>query len=400
MLAPALTALAALALTGCKSDQGVAIIPSPPEVTLEAVDGVQRQGEGPVPLLGTVWDKHDLPEELQLTWELDEVPLGEATAQADGTVTLDLDIDALGFGPHTVRLLAIDSDGDQGDAMVELEVWGPLGAPMVQITDPASGSTFLPMQAITFQGEASDASTSADELAFAWDSSVDGPLSGELSADGRSVLVTDALSDGTHTITLTVTDTDGEIGTDSIELTVGEPLVEDPIDAEPGDLVFSEMMINPEAVADEVGEWVELYNTAGYPIEIAGYTFRDDDYDYWVLEGSMVVEPHDYFVLCADLNPAVNGGVPCDGWFLRDPDTPGLALANGPDEVVLMRPDGAEIDWLYYDDDWFDSGVAIGVDPSHLDSGANDDRSHWCAQQTVVLSTGEPATPGAENDPC
>ena len=49
--------------------------------------------------------------------------------------------------------------------------------------------------------------------------------------------------------------------------------------AKPGDLVFSELMINPEVVDDENGEWVELYNTAGYPIDVAGYSFHDLDYD-------------------------------------------------------------------------------------------------------------------------
>lgn len=392
--------LALVAAMGCSSDTKVTRIPSAPEVTLEGPEDVQRQGTGTVPLLGTVWDEYDLPEELALSWDLDDEPFGSDVADSDGHVVLELDIDSLSFGRHTVRLTALDSDGDQADALAEIEVWGPIGAPEVDITAPASGSNFLPGQSITFQGVAIDASTPLDELVFTWESSVDGPLTGAVSAEGQSILVTAELTEGTHTVTLSVTDTDGDVGSDTVDITVGEIISEDPIDAEPGDLVFSEMMINPQVVEDDVGEWVELYNTAGYPIEIAGYTFRDDDYDYWVLEGSMVVEPHDYFVLCAEMSTSINGGVPCDGWFLRDPDTPGLALANGPDEVVLMRPDGAEIDWLHYDDEWFENGVAIGVDPGNLDSGANDDRSHWCDQRTVMTSGGEPGTPGIENDPC
>ena len=169
---------------------------------------------------------------------------------------------------------------------------------------------------------------------------------------------------------------------------------------EAGDLVFSEFMVNPQVVADEVGEWVELYNTSGAPIDVTGYSFHDDDADNWVLEGPLVVGAHDYLVLCADLNPSVNGGVPCDGWFLRDPLGEGLALANNPDELVLSRPDGVQIDWVHYEPSWFQAGAASGVNPDQLEGGANDYAEAWCVQTTVMTSGGEPGTPGVENDAC
>ncbi len=395
-----LASLTLLSTLGCNTDQGVSRIPEAPIVTLGTPGDVLRQGDGPIELLGTVDDEWDDPQDLLITWEIDEGEGQTGAADADGHTTWDLDVDSLTFGPHQVRLYAQDSDGDIGSDLTTFEVWGPIGAPEVHITSPEDGASFAPGTTITFQGTASDASTPADELVFTWDSDLDGPLDGAISADGKSIVVAEGLSDGTHHVTLTVTDTEGEVGSDSIDVTLADQIPDDPVDAEPGDLVFSEMMINPQVVADEVGEWVELYNTAGYPIEIAGYTFRDDDYDYWVLEGSMVVDPGSYFVLCADMDPTVNGGVPCDGWFLRDPDTPGLALANGPDEVVLMRPDGVEIDWLHYDDEWYVPAIALGVDTDYLDSGDNDNRAHWCNQTTVMTSGGEPGTPGIANDPC
>ncbi len=392
-------------LLSCGNDHKLGVIPEPPVVELQTpADAANlRQGQGVLRIEGTVSDSFDNPDELELRWT---TPSGELEdrSDAEGNVYLDLDLDSLSPGPHRITLVAIDSDDLEGQDIVDLVVWGPLGAPEVMITAPVTDSSFLPATMISFTGQASDATTPAAELLFSWVSDIDGPLSGEVSAEGRTVLVTDVLSEGSHEISLVVTDTDGEIGSDSITVHIGpepDPKTEpDPKDAEEGDLVFSEMMINPDLIADEVGEWVELYNTAGYPIEIAGYTFRDDDYDYWVLEGSMVVEPGEYFVLCADMDPTVNGGINCDGWFLRAPETPGLALANGPDEVVLMRPDGVEIDGVRYDDDWFVSGASIGIDPSLLRSGDNDDPTHWCVQTTVLAEGREPATPGLENDPC
>jgi len=104
-------------------------------------------------------------------------------------------------------------------------------------------------------------------------------------------------------------------------------------------------------------------------------------------------------VLCANIDAAINGGIPCDAGFYRSSLGDGMALANGPDEVVLARPDGIEIDWLHYDDAWITSGVAIGVDYNYQESGANDDLSHWCLQVSL-MSNGEPGTPGDPNDSC
>ena len=67
---------------------------------------------------------------------------------------------------------------------------------------------------------------------------------------------------------------------------------------------------------------------------------------------------------------------------------------------LLARPDGLEIDWLYYDDTWFTPAVAIGVDPDLLNAGDNDDLSSWCNQTTVTAPMTEPGTPGQANDLC
>lgn len=397
-----LCALAPVLLAGCVNELGIDRRAVPPTVTISSPTSGElfRQGDEGINLAGEVYDTRDEPSELDVEWVFDLGDEAElvwaATVVEDGLVVDFFPSADLAVGSHTLTLRATDSDDAVGVATVPFEVGGPLGAPVVTILSPEDQTGFDPGDTITFQGEAVDETTAPDELSFAWTSDLDGPLEGSLSGDGQSVLVTADLSIGTHVVTLAATDEDGEVGTDSITVSVAELVTE----AEPGDLVFSEMMVNPQVVADEVGEWVELYNTSGAPIEVAGYTFRDDDYDSWVLEGSMIVEPYSYFVLCADIDPSVNGGVPCDARFNRDYEGDGLALANNPDELVLARPDGVEIDWLHYTDAWWVAGAAIGVDPGFLDGGANDDVSHWCVQTTVISTGGEGGTPGIENDPC
>ena len=387
-----------LLLGACTTESSLDRLPRAPEIAIVApVEGdLFRRGDGMIELHGTADDNIDPPEELTVVWIVDEATELTSSADADGIILDELDPDEFDLGFHDLTLRVTDRDDATAIATVRFEVQGPLGSPEVTITAPDSGDSFASDESITFTGEATDATTAPADLTFAWDSSLEGPLDGAVSADGQSILVTDVLGIGFHVVTLRVTDEDGEVGVDQVTITVADT----DVIASPGDLVFSELMINPQVVEDDVGEWVELYNTASYPIDIGGYTFHDDDVDHQVLPGPILVQGHGYIVLCADTNPAVNGGVPCDARFERLAGAGGLALANNPDEVVLSAPDGTEIDWVHYDDSWFENGIAIGVDPDFLTGGDNDDASHWCLQTTVVSSGGEPGTPGMANDGC
>ena len=46
-----------------------------------------------------------------------------------------------------------------------------------------------------------------------------------------------------------------------------------------GDLVISELMIDPKAAQDHVGEWVELANHSDHPIALAGLRLKDSGGD-------------------------------------------------------------------------------------------------------------------------
>ena len=401
MRAAHLLILPALAATGCENDQSINRIRTPPiaQITWPAPSSTLRQGEGPQPFNGTVYDEYDPAPSLDVRWIIDDDEEAAISAEADedGFLVLDLDVDSMDVGEHLTELMVVDSDGEMDIFGMTWFLKGPISAPDVEILDPEDGAFFEPGEEITFRGEATDEGTEdLSSLVFVWTSSlVADPLEGAISADGQSVLFTDSLPEGSHTITLTATDLDGEVGEDSIQINIGE--VVEP--AQPGDLVFSEMMINPEIVQDEVGEWVELYNTASYAIDVAGYTFRDDDYDEYELEGPLLVAGNDFIVLCADTSPSRNGGVPCDGAFKRA-SADALALGNNSDEVILARPDGVIIDAVYYDREWFTKGVAIGLDPDEVDADTNDSPDSWCDQTTVMTSGGEPGTPGRRNDNC
>ncbi len=392
------------ATVGCGNDTKITRLQDPPQAFIDGptTDDIFRLQGADIPLAGRVTDSYDPPEDLSAEWILPDGTAIAVDTDAAGAVALDIPVDDYETGLHTFELIVTDSDGTTGRAQGTFEVAGPLGPPVVEITVPATDATFPEGTSVTFQGQGTDLTTLADDLAFEWTSSLDGVLPGAISADGSSIVVVPALSTGEHVITLTATDDDLEQGSDSIIVTIGddgEGTVDPPEEAQPGDVVFSEMMVNPEVVDDDIGEWIELYNTSDYSVDLAGYSFHDDDIDLWIL-GTIIVPANEYVVLCAELNPALNGGVPCDAWFYRDWEGDGLALANGADELVLTRADGVEIDWLHYEDDWFTTAVATGVDPRYLEGGANNDGANWCDQTTITSPMVEPGTPGYENDPC
>lgn len=401
-----------LLLSACSSDAKLDRVNAAPVVSIDApTDGeVFRQGDGLIAFVGTVADTYDTPADMLVTWSIDDGAPTDATPTEDGGVSLDLDSTALALGDHVATLMAIDSDDAVGSAELHFVIGGPLGAPTVVITAPEDGSSFLEGDSITFTGVGNDVSTAADDLVFTWSSDLDGPLTGAITGGGQSALLTSTLSTGTHIVTLGVTDTDGEVGSDTVTVTIGEDVV---IPPEPGDLIFTEFMVNPEGVDDENGEWVELYNTSGSTLDIAGYSFHDDAADLWVFDASVRVAPHAYMVLCANPDPIYNGGVHCDGWFYRNPmgTSPtdgighgsGVALANNDDELELTSPSNVDIDIFDYNDtdsDPIQKAMSFGLDPSVLDGVANDDIDNWCVQTTMLPGADEPGTPGQANDSC
>lgn len=92
-------------------------------------------------------------------------------------------------------------------------------APIVSITSPADGSTFDSEATIGFAGTASDTDDGDLTASLVWASDIDGQI-------GTGGNFSTTLSDGTHTITASVTDTDGKSGTDTISITVGSPPAE------------------------------------------------------------------------------------------------------------------------------------------------------------------------------
>ena len=154
-----------------------------------------------------------------------------------------------------------------------------------------------------------------------------------------------------------------------------------------GDLVVTEVMVEPSKVDPERGQYVEVLNTSDRLVALDGYRVGNDG-----SEGTLpplLLDAQHVAVLCADEDPAINGGVVCDGQLpvaLRADD--GVWLEG---ELVLDA-----VDWT----GWAPTAGAsweLGADV--LSPTANDLPESWCLA-VAPYGAGDLGTPGLIDPPC
>ncbi len=164
-----------------------------------------------------------------------------------------------------------------------------------------------------------------------------------------------------------------------------------------GDIVVTEFMNDSDAVSDTVGEWLEIYNTTGSPIDLNGWSLKDDGSNLYTFSVSVVVPANSYFVLGrGPADPSQNGGVNLDFSYGDN-----YTLGNSADEIILLSPTDVEIDRVNYGIGGFPDGgpgFSISLDPTQL-TGDNNLATNWCLS-TSTFGDGDKGTPGAVNDVC
>jgi hypothetical protein len=160
-----------------------------------------------------------------------------------------------------------------------------------------------------------------------------------------------------------------------------------------GDLVVTEIMANPKAVSDQLGEWFEIYNTSSDAFDLEGLKISDEGIDAVELVSSLIIPSGDRLVFGASASRADNGDVPVNQAYAYA----SLALANTDDELILSTD--IVIDAVTFNGASVAAGSSLSLSPSSTSATANNQAANWCAASSVLGST-DLGTPGTVNDAC
>lgn len=175
---------------------------------------------------GTASDINVPSELLTAEWASDiDGPLWDEAVSSEGGTGFATS--GLSVGTHRITLSVTD---DRGAVCTDEVLYSVGTPPVVTIDDPASGYQDNEGGTFSFTGTASDAESLASDLTIEWYSDLDGPLSSTpLVASGASAgdpgtasFSLSSLSEGTHTITARVADSDGLYAEDSIVVIVND----------------------------------------------------------------------------------------------------------------------------------------------------------------------------------
>ncbi|MFO7885765.1 MAG: choice-of-anchor U domain-containing protein [Desulfobacteraceae bacterium] len=157
----------------------------------------------------------------------------------DGALSADLTFhsDNLSVGEHSITLFATDSESEIGIAVITLTIMN--NNPTAEISSPNGGQSFDYGENINFTGTGTDIKDGAlSGNSLSWSSDIDGVIGA-----GQDFGTTN-LSRGSHTITLTVTDSNGGTGTAAVVIHVRNtgPEIEISAPADETDFAFGELI--------------------------------------------------------------------------------------------------------------------------------------------------------------
>lgn len=164
----------------------------------------------------------------------------------------------------------------------------------------------------------------------------------------------------------------------------------------PGDLVITEVMANPEAVADSAGEWFEIRALAGFDLNELelGRVFLDGALDTVNVQDCIPLAAGDTALFAVNADSLQNGGLPAVDYEI------GFGLTNSG-SGVFVASGGVLLDEVAWSS--VTSGSSTALDPDFYDPNQNDTANDadpaWCYAATPY-GDGDNGTPKADNPQC
>lgn len=170
---------------------------------------------------------------------------------------------------------------------------------------------------------------------------------------------------GTYTVSLTVTDDDGATNSTTQSVTVAAG------GGGPAEVIVNEVLAN-EPGSQTAGEAVEIVNTGGSALSIAGWTLHDGSALRHTFAAGTSLQPGKAITVFGG-SSAIPGGI-----VAVAASTGGLNLANGGDSVTLRDAGAATVQSMSYTSTLASSdGVSINRSPDGSSTGS------WAKHDTI-----------------
>ncbi len=152
----------------------------------------------------------------------------------------------------------------------------------------------------------------------------------------------------------------------------------------PGDLLISEVMANPSAVSDRVGEWFELFNPTPDSLILNNLVISDNGSNTHQIDtgSDLLINSGQYLVLARNGDININGGVVADYVYS------GFTLGNTSDAIIISSAD-TEITRLEYNRGF--SGMGESTELLGLSSEIE---NYQPTPDTFIYGAGDIGTPG------
>lgn len=163
-----------------------------------------------------------------------------------------------------------------------------------------------------------------------------------------------------------------------------------------GDVIITELMIDPVHTSDDAGEWFELHNTTDRVINLRGWYLHGESGETWQFPSMFKINPGAYKIVGVNADEFYNGGVKVHVQWNRNK----LELDNDGDRLALEVDERTIFDIEYDATSWdLVPGASLSLDGDHQDYVYGGNSAYWCAA-TSELGNGDYGSPVAVNDWC
>ena len=112
------------------------------------------------------------------------------------------------------------------------------------------------------------------------------------------------------------------------------------------DVIINEINYN-SAIGNDAGDWVELYNASGAPVDLSLWYFKDGGSDYFSIPDGMMIPTDGYLVLVED-SLLFQTAYPSITNFIGNFD--GFKLSNNGEFISISNADASYQDTVHYND--------------------------------------------------